>query len=168
MNFGANGNFIYKNATPSIQTSGNINSIHIRRGYTFQFEFFVLGGGSIGFFGKQIMPWSYYDGGFHLDQMNCRWNNLRVTFLHAVSWIPFILAVIKIVHVICKDPHADISPVYWIIWSSDNTHHMVPLIQVMPSNFSTVPISERTEFVFNPAYFLLEAVTYQHNPLVFC
>ena len=32
--------------------------------------------------------------------------------------------------------------------------------------FSTVPISERTAFIFYPEHFLLEAVIYQNNLLV--
>ena len=70
------------------------------------------------------------------------------------------------VHVIFKDPHTYGYPVYWKFSIPDNTHHMVLLLQVIPSYFSTFPISERTDFILYPAYFLLEALTYHRNILV--
>ena len=55
-------------------------------------------------------------------------------------------------HWICKYPHADGSSVDWRFWSPDNTHHLVLLLKVMTSYFSTVPIYEMTEFIFYHEY----------------
>ena len=95
--------------------------------------------------------------------------NANVPCPLAVAWISFILVVIERVHGICKYLNSDGSPLNWRVWSLYNTHHMVMFLQFMPWYFSTVPNSERKTFIFYPAYFLLEAVTYQHNLLMkFC
>ena len=107
------------------------------------------------FLGKQIMHWSSCDRGFNLYLMNCRWNYIRVNFPRAVDWISFILVVMKRVHGICKDPHADGSPVDWRFWSPDNTHHCVLSLQAMPLYFSTVPISERVAFILPCMFFIM-------------
>ena len=119
-----------------------------------------------GGFGKQRMPWSSCGVGLYLDLINCSLKNFRVPCPLAVAWISFILAVMERVHRICKYPNGDGYPLGWRFWRPDNTHHILLLLQTMPSYFSTVPIAERTVFIFYPACFLLEAVSYQHNPLV--
>ena len=121
--------------TQSIQMSGNINSTHIRRGCTLQFDNFILGGSLSRVFGKEIIPWSYCDGSFNLAQINCRWYNCHVTFPRDVSWILFIVVVMDIFHLICKDQHYDESPVGLIFLSPGNTHHLVLPLQVTPSYF---------------------------------
>ena len=130
--------------TPSIQISGNIISIHIRTGCTFQYGNFVLGGYLIRVFGKQIIPWSYCVGSFHLSLNNYRWNNFHVTCPRAVSWILYIVVVMERLRRICKYPHADGYPEDWRCWSTDNTHHLVLLLKLMPLYFSIVNIYERT------------------------
>ena len=81
---------------------------------------------------KQIISWNYCDGGLHLSQINFKWNNWHVPFTLAVAWISFILVVMEIVHLICKDPNGDGSPLDWRVWSPYNTHHLVLLLHVMP------------------------------------
>ena len=88
--------------TPSIQMSVNIKSIYIRRGCTFQFGNFGLGGDFIRGVWNERMPWSSCNGSFYLAQINCRKNHLHLTFPHAVYWISFIVVVMKIFHGICK------------------------------------------------------------------
>ena len=138
--------------SPSIQMSGNIKCIHIRKGCTFQFGDLVLGGGLIRVSGKQRMPWSSCDDSFHLDKTNCIWNHFHLTCPHSVYWISFTVVLIDILDGICKDPHADGYPVGWSVWSTDNTHHLVLILQVMPYYCSTVPISEITALIFYPFF----------------
>ena len=98
------------------------------------------------------MPWSSCDGIFYLDQINHRWNNFHVTFPHAVSWILCIVVVMHIFHGICKEPDYYGYPVDWSFLSTDNTYHLVLLLQVMTSYCSTVTISERTALNFYPMW----------------
>ena len=112
--------------------------------WNFFFQVEILSGGFV----KERMRWISCDGGLHLAQISCRWNNWDVPCPLAVAWISFILVVIERVHGICKDLNGDGSPLYWNVWSPYNTHHLVMLLQVMPSYFSTVPIAERKTFIF--------------------
>ena len=73
-------------ATTSIQISGNINSINIRRSCTLQFGFVLVEVWSGGFV-KQRMPWSSCDGGLDLTQINSKWIHFHVPCTLAVAWI---------------------------------------------------------------------------------
>ena len=75
LKFEENSHFIYGKGDNNHKNSGDINSTHIRIGCTFQLLNYVLDGGLIRVFYKWMMPWSYFGGNLHLDQMNCRWNH---------------------------------------------------------------------------------------------
>ena len=86
---------------------------------------------------------------FIWTKSNCGLNHFYVNFPYTVSLILFIVVLMKRLHGIFKDPHSDGSPVYWRFWSTDKTHHLVLILQVMPSYCSTVPIYKRTELICN-------------------
>ena len=83
-------------------------------------------------FGKQVMPRSSCDGGFHLDQNNCRWNHFHVPCPISVVWISFLIVEIDRAHLLCKYPNGDVSPFDCRFWSPNNTHHLILILQVMP------------------------------------
>ena len=147
------GNLSMEKVTPSIQMSGHIKSVYVRIGCTLQFGIFFRVEVWSGVFGKQRMPWISCNGGLHLSQINCRWNNWHVSCPFPVDWISFIIVVMDRVHGICKYLNGDGYPLYWRVWSPYNTHHLVLLLKVMPSYFSALPISERTASIFYPACF---------------
>ena len=91
----------------------DIISIDIRRGFSFQFGFLKTNVWS-GDFWKQIMPWTFYDGGLHLAQINYIWNICHVSCPLAVDSISFILVVMDIINDIFKDQNGDGSPLYWM------------------------------------------------------
>ena len=93
------------------------------------------------FFVKKEMPWSSCDGSFHLDQINFWMKSFPYNFSMWFSWIQFIFVVIERFHWICKDQNAYGYAVDRRFWCTDNTHHLVLILQVMASYCSTVPIS---------------------------
>ena len=99
------------------------------------------------------MQSTFFDGDFHFYLMNWRWNHCSVTCPRSVSWISFIFVVLERVHGICKDPNNDGSPLDWRFWSPEKKYHRVLLLQVIPSYFTTVPISERALLIFTPNIF---------------
>ena len=139
--------------TQIIQMSGNIKSIYIRRGCTFKFGnwFYVEVWSAV--FVKQIISWSSCDGIFNLTQINRRWNHWHITCTRYVYWISFIVVSMERFYWICKDQHDDGSHVDWRFWGADNTHHLVMYLQVITFYYSTVPIDDRTAFMFYSAYF---------------